>query len=76
MANYDSCFKFTHNELAANDYIFILGIDLGQTLFQHAIFLSQDFYKYNEEQKFQNFEFYIGPHAEYEKNVKCAGGPF
>ena len=26
--------------------------------------------------KFQNYEIYVGNHADYTKNKKCAGGPF
>lgn len=38
-ADYKSCFASTSNELESDDHKFVFGIDLGQTMFQHAIFL-------------------------------------
>ena len=48
----------------------------------HAVTHASDFYNSkaylhtNEEEFFQNYEIYIGNDSDYNKNEKCAGGPF
>ena len=39
---YDSCFITTQDQLAANNHQLVLGIDLGQSYFMHAILIVQD----------------------------------
>ena len=39
LVTYESCFKTTQNELAANDHQLVLGLDFGRSFFQHAILI-------------------------------------
>ena len=70
--------------LEANNFKFILGVDMHETQFQHAILLVQKFdpFVYNEASTtdygdyLQNFEIYIGDDPSWANNPKCPGGPF
>lgn len=41
-ANYYSCFAATEKQLAANGHKFVLGVDFGEPVFLHAIFVQDD----------------------------------
>ena len=43
---YESCYITTENELAANNHQLVLGIDLGQSYFMHAILIVQDMWNW------------------------------
>ena len=43
-AAYQPCFKTTHVELGPNGHMHVLGFDLSETVFMHAILLVQDFF--------------------------------
>lgn len=67
---------------------FIFGLNFGEPVFQHAIYLQQDlnggraWESWEGEDYFdptillQNFEIHIGNNEDYTQNPKCAGGPF
>ena len=71
--------------LAENDYLFVLGIDLGQPSFVHAVLAVQALdYAGNHGRNNQsdhksqllNVEIHIGNSSDWSQNPKCAGGPF
>ena len=39
---YESCFKTSQTELAGNNHLLVLGVDLGRSFFQHVILIVQD----------------------------------
>ena len=63
----------------------MIGIDLGQSYFQHAITIVTNLfwfeYPYHRDlnqlyRMIQEIEFYIGDSPDYIDNPKCPGGPF
>jgi len=82
-AAYQSCYKTSNIELAAEGHILKVVINLGEPLFIHSVLVVQDLFTgwqanaITDETKFlQNFEIHIGPNAEPTLNWKCPGGPF
>ena len=84
---YDSCFAVAGTDKFEEfNNQFVLGIDLGQSFFQHAINFVQDMLEglwanepygtTNVCHYFQNFRIYIGDNSDWSKNAECAGGPF
>ena len=37
LADYKSCYRVTESEIGSKGHLFIFGLDLGNTYFQHAI---------------------------------------
>ena len=74
--------KTTKALMESSNHIFVLGIDLGKTYMQHAVLIVEDLRSGQadsgivDENKFQNYEVYIGDNSDWTKNLKCPGGPF
>ena len=79
---YNSCFVATNEELEGTNHKFVFGVDFGEKVFVHAIYIEQDKYDGNiwnhseTTEYLQNFEVYIGDSEVYSENKKCPGGPF
>lgn len=76
LASTFSCFKTT-TDLTGSQYI--LGIDLGQSYFVHAILVVESMIDYfsNVENYFSDFDIFIGEDgADFTANTQCPGSPF
>lgn len=73
----NSCY---HTSTTQSGSLFILGIDLGQSYFQHIVFFMQNMFDSSggsANDYFTSFKIYIGEDgSNYLNNVLCAGSPF
>jgi len=81
-ASYNTCYKTSRAQLAADGHIMKLNINLGKPYFMHSILIVQDLHNgknvedMNDPLKYlQNFEIYIGNNPNFALNSKCGGGP-
>ena len=80
----NSCFKVDYSEIKSNGGILIIGFNLSESVFIHAVTHAQDLldgatYLFGTQGLkiyIQNYEIFIGEFADYTKNAKVPGGPF
>ena len=76
MANIYSCFRTDSSQWDAGKWV--LGVDHGQSYFQHAIFIVQDMFDSwggNISNYFDDYLIFIGENEDYNLNTPCASNP-